>query len=514
MTYLKIASAILFLFGFIIMLGIGSLYLYPTAFKPLIEEQFSEVLGREVIVKGDVYIGVGIRPKIIVKDVEIKPLPRFKSRQVERIDRIEIKLLLVKLLTGKLNIYQIKMRGGNIVIVKRGKKILNWQLGRSKKAKATGQGLTTLKILKIENFNIHYRVQGKTQAYHIDKLTLRKGWGREFNLDIALVSKKIPLKVKANLSGLNRLPRDYARFNIKMSAPRNNLNIKGRFNGEYKNRWFESTYSINGDNVKGPSALFNIFIPDISPYNITGNVTATRSIYTTTMDGKAAGGTIKGKISIDGSTQNLSSDIDVDAAGIEADKFIHSFGAMDDLRGGKINIDFNVKDVHLGGEKMFVPASGPVNLLITRSKYKKDASIMEFSRSESLLSEVTCFLGQFTLGDGKAKAHAIAIDTPSVSVVGKGNINLTNNALDLKMHPLSKGPASAFMNVDIKVTGTIDEPQITIEKLSAIKSALKTTVSIITLGALMQIKIATLGSFGGVTGKQNPCYKALTEREL
>jgi hypothetical protein len=54
-------------------------------------------------------------------------------------------------------------------------------------------------------------------------------------------------------------------------------------------------------------------------------------------------------------------------------------------------------------------------------------------------TDINCGVSGFDMKDGIAKVSALVVDTPNISVVGEGQVNLRDETLDLALKPYSKG---------------------------------------------------------------------------
>ena len=54
-------------------------------------------------------------------------------------------------------------------------------------------------------------------------------------------------------------------------------------------------------------------------------------------------------------------------------------------------------------------------------------------------TDINCGVSGFDIQEGIAKVSALVVDTPNISVVGEGQVNLRDETLDLALKPYSKG---------------------------------------------------------------------------
>jgi hypothetical protein len=71
---------------------------------------------------------------------------------------------------------------------------------------------------------------------------------------------------------------------------------------------------------------------------------------------------------------------------------------------------------------------------------------------------VRCMVANFTAEQGDFKIHALVIDTPKVNVTGTGDINLANEALNVRLEAHNKTFSLASLRGPILIGGTLKTP--------------------------------------------------------
>jgi len=504
MKALKVSIVIAIIFFTLLFAGFLSLYFYPISFKPLIETQLSKALDRKVTIKGEVRIGLGFRPKIIATDLHLAPSKKYRTRQVERIKQLELSLLLRRLLFGQISIAKIHLSDVDLTLARRGARVVNWDLSHFVKMLQTEHTFSSFKQLSLSNVKLRYRdlKRGKTHIITIDKVELVRKRNGQFKLSLNARAKKLPVSIHADID--RRAKEKETPFDVRVAFAGNTFTLKGKITPKTKGNWLTSQYTLRGNNMGALATITGENIPAINPINVKGALSARGNRYKTTVEGMMFDGQVKGRIEINKARTPAKIAIDINGKNINAEKMLLGLRASDDMVGGKLNFDINVTDARFGTDALFSEATGPVSLLISNARYKKNVSMMRFGRSETATTKLNCLLAHFTLDKGIANSEAIAIDTNDLSVVGKGHINFKDKTLNLSMRPKSKRAERNFMNVNIRVKGTIDDPRIELKKRGLLKTVLKVTVGVVSLAGLGAIVLVDLG-----VSRNNPCFKAL-----
>ncbi|MFZ4535774.1 AsmA family protein [Propionivibrio sp.] len=104
-------------------------------------------------------------------------------------------------------------------------------------------------------------------------------------------------------------------------------------------------------------------------------------------------------------------------------------------------------------------------------------------------ARLNCVVGRFDLKDGKLSDDKIIIDTTRVRVRGAGSINLASEQLAFVFRPRAKGFAPLRLQTPLRVSGTLTDFHIGIERRDLVESVLRMIASPI----LLPIEWFTLG---------------------
>lgn len=124
------------------------------------------------------------------------------------------------------------------------------------------------------------------------------------------------------------------------------------------------------------------------------------------------------------------------------------------------------------------------------------SSILRGPASET---ELTCAIADFTVESGVARSRAIIIDTPQVTIVGKGSVDLVKEYVNIKFDPKPKKPALVSLATPVVVSGKFGavtaepEPEALAKKLGGLM-----------LGAINPAA-ALLPMMEEGTGNREPC---------
>jgi len=162
-----------------------------------------------------------------------------------------------------------------------------------------------------------------------------------------------------------------------------------------------------------------------------------------------------------------------------------------DMRQGRVD---NKSIQVLGGDL----ASGMFQLLNPSSKTSNH-------------TDISCGVGGFDIKDGMAKVTGLVVDTPDMTVIGEGQVNLRDETLDLALKPYPKGGAGglnlglAELAKSFRLGGTLAAPSLQMDAEQTMFAAMKAAGGVLLFGPA-GIAAALAGQS---SGDGNPCLTAL-----
>jgi AsmA family protein len=125
--------------------------------------------------------------------------------------------------------------------------------------------------------------------------------------------------------------------------------------------------------------------------------------------------------------------------------------------------------------------------------------------------DINCAVSGFDIKDGTAKVTALVVDTPDMTVIGEGVVNLRDETLNLALKPFPKGGAAGFnfglaqLAKSFKLGGTLATPSLELDAEQTMFAALKAAGGVLLFGpAGIVAALAGQSTDGG-----NPCLAAI-----
>jgi len=126
-------------------------------------------------------------------------------------------------------------------------------------------------------------------------------------------------------------------------------------------------------------------------------------------------------------------------------------------------------------------------------------------------TDIHCGVSGFEIKEGMAKVTALVVDTPDMTVIGEGQVNLRDETLDLALKPYPKGGAAGLslsfgeLAKSFRLGGTLANPSIQMDAGQTMLAAGKAAGGVLLFGPA-GIAAALAGQS---LGEGDPCLAAL-----
>jgi hypothetical protein len=181
-----------------------------------------------------------------------------------------------------------------------------------------------------------------------------------------------------------------------------------------------------------------------------------------------AGGTLAGRIRIDGKSNPAVAEAHLDARSIEVNELFPRLSATR-ASFGKFHGDIDLKGRGNSVAQMLGTSSGIVALLMGRGQISNlllemagidGAEIIKFILGGDRNVTIRCAAAAFDVSRGLMAARALVLDTTDTVVYGHGNVSLAAESMDLTLRPYPKDMSILSLRSPLKVEGTFAEPRV------------------------------------------------------
>lgn len=184
------------------------------------------------------------------------------------------------------------------------------------------------------------------------------------------------------------------------------------------------------------------------------------------IDFDMAGGNLVSTIVMDGRQPLIATNADITAKGLRLEQmFPGSKLARADTgtMGGRARLDGHGNSIaqmlaSANGETALIMDGGSVGELMLRLSNLDIANTFLALLGGDKQVPVRCMVGNFKAVDGNFTVKDLVLDTTKVNISGSGNVNFTDESLNLRLVPISKGFSLASLRGPILISGTFKTP--------------------------------------------------------
>src|SRR4051812_8396941 len=144
------------------------------SYKDLVAQQVKAATGRDLVLAGDVKVGLSLIPHLEIEQVSFRNADWGTEPQMLKLDRLEADIALIPLLSSQIQIRQIRLVGADILLETNKDGQGNWVMGTPSTGGSTSTPLPQISQVTIENAKLRWKngVTGKIRTFEVGKLTL------------------------------------------------------------------------------------------------------------------------------------------------------------------------------------------------------------------------------------------------------------------------------------------------------------------------------------------------------
>ena len=260
----------------VIALVVATLVVDPDVYRPTIQRQLSEALGREVSIER-LSVGKSLRPTIAVDGVRIANAPWASQPDLISVNSASVRLDLVPLIRGEIEIGSVEVDGVALSLERDSNGVGNWELSaRSSQTHANGP----VKIPDFDRISLHdikvawRNSDGSSIDVQVPSAEAILRAARPLEINATVVYRKVPIQAQLNArrslqSALNGEPvsallaLDAVRTHLDLSVDLKRLSDFGHI---------EATLAGNGERIGALSTLLDLDLPNWGPYAVSAKL--------------------------------------------------------------------------------------------------------------------------------------------------------------------------------------------------------------------------------------------------
>lgn len=258
-------------------------------YKDTITAQVKELTGRELALKGDLQLKVGLSPTVIVEGAQFANAPWGSKADMVTVGRLEMIVKLIPLLSGDITVKRLVLVDPNIFLETDKQGQGNWELDIAKAApeqpsaeeQKSGVPIHLVEV-RIENGKFGYRdgVSGETKTFHLGSLTLQRAGPSELNIALQADYDGVPVKLQGK-TGLiyNLLNNAPYPLQLEGTAGKIDIALLGRLEQPMEAKGMDVTLSAKAADLATISKLAKSDMPKIGPLELKARIADSPSGY-------------------------------------------------------------------------------------------------------------------------------------------------------------------------------------------------------------------------------------------
>jgi uncharacterized protein involved in outer membrane biogenesis len=581
------------------------------SYKDLVEQQVKAATGRDLVLAGDVKVGLSLIPHLEIDQVSFRNADWGSEPQMLKLEKLEADIAIIPLLSSQIRIRQVRLVGAEILLETDKNGQGNWVMGAPSSGGSSSTPLPEISQVAIENAKIRWKngVTGKTRTFEVAKLSLSPSDAAgnlavafDGNVDTVPISLKgitgtlanftqgpLPINATGLIAGgelavkgevsdpaalrgialevtlggkaasdlgalfgaANLPPLGAYQLRTKIGNPDGKLVFDG-IAGKVGNTDFTGRIEIDPATTpvtvnaalasshldladfgvkpsdKKPAAPSDGKVFSAEPWDLTGlqavngqfRLNFQRAIFgdttldnlvgegmlqagalkVTTLTAGLGEGTLGLAANVDGAAKPATIEARLRANNVDGAPLLDAMGMGGAVTAGRLNLEAAVQGPGTSLRALMAGWNGGLHLEMGNGAINNDFARLMFADLFQLVTfggtaegaRVNCMVTDFAAVDGIAGAKTLVVDTPGVTVVGTGDVNLRDETLHLHFDSNSKQVNLANLAVPINVGGTLAQPSVAPDPLGAAGNAADF--------AARAANTATFGVLSSVTG--------------
>ena len=529
--------------------------------RGVVEEKAEEATGRKLTIAGPIDLVISLNPAIALEDVTFANAPWGSRKEMVTVKRFEVEVALLPLITGDIQVNRLILIEPDILLETDAKGRPNWQMkdaGAKAKKSEEAADLPSIHEVLIRDGRLTYRngISGAKTQIDIEELEANAG-GLLSPMTVALRGSVNGMSVRLDgtLGSLDQmLDEQVFPVDFKLVSGGSDLAGKGTFSlagrrptltGDFMSDTLDladfqaSGAAQPGAQKKGKQKF--VFTKDPLPLDALRSIDAKmklgigvlrlgKGLELTGVDldlnlkgGQLAlaplgatlsGGRISGDIKLNAGKKTPPLALNLSAKGIDYGRLLKDMDIADGITG---TLDGSVKLRGAGASARALAAGLNGHIEVIGGQGTIDNDLMKATgtgllqmlggwRQGSSDLRINCVVVRLPVKAGVMTSEAILLDTATVTVGGKGKVDLRNEAVNLRVTPQAKDAGLMSLAVPFLVSGTLADPKFGPDPVGTAVGVAKIAgllINPLVAGAALIVE--------SETADQNPCVAALDQ---
>jgi len=255
--------------------------------RPRIEAEAKKATGRDLKIAGDISVQPSLTPALEIDEVSFANAPWGSRPEMVTLERFEVEVALLPLLTGDIDIRRLVVVRPNILLETNAEGQANWSLeGMAETAEETAEeagpeaettvgGMPILHQIVIEDGQLTYRdgKTGEVVEVALSRLaSSAKGPSAPISLDLAASFNGAPIKLEGSLGAPAALTEGPFPVDLTAEAGGATLTVDGIIAEPLAGRGIDLKISAKGKSLAELGAVAGAALPALGPYDVSARV--------------------------------------------------------------------------------------------------------------------------------------------------------------------------------------------------------------------------------------------------
>jgi uncharacterized protein involved in outer membrane biogenesis len=257
-------------------------------YRGTIAEQVKQATGRELAIKGDLKLDLGLSPAVAVNDVTFANAPWGSRPNMAEIKRFEAQVELIPLIFGTINVKRVVLNDADILLETDKNGRGNWEFveksaeGAAKPKEETpsagGTRLPAVNEVDIRNARLAYRdgKTGQTTNLALRHATLGASSASDpLKLDIDGAFNDLGFQVGGRLGSIDAMTRTGTPFPVNVSgriADAANFKVDGTIREPLAAKGYEMTVSTDGTEIARLARIAGVQMTQVGPFKVEAKI--------------------------------------------------------------------------------------------------------------------------------------------------------------------------------------------------------------------------------------------------
>ena len=244
-------------------------------YRDLVAEKAKQATGRELRLQGDVEFSISLNPVLSINQASFANASWGSRPEMVRLQRFEVEVALMPLLSGKIQVNRVVLRGVDVLLETNAEGTGNWQLQLPPR-EASGGALPEVNEVQIIDLKLAYRDgnTGKVNKLALDKVIVRSSSlasPLQFELSGSLNGNAI--QVKGEAGPLNAIVQGSA-YPVTLDARIADATVRvmGQMPPAASDQARTFKVSAHGASLASLSGLAGSSLPKVGPWSLSADI--------------------------------------------------------------------------------------------------------------------------------------------------------------------------------------------------------------------------------------------------